>query len=119
MPNFEKFRRSNITSGAAPMVAIHARGVLAFNQQALDALEKPEAVELFYDREATIIGMKGAPRSSPDSYVVRHHTRNSAQIAGQSFLEFYEIPREVRGRRYRAELQDGMLTVDLRQEPEE
>jgi hypothetical protein len=101
------------------MVAIHVRGVLAFNSQALDALEKPEAVELFYDRDAMIIGMKGASRSSPDSYVVRHHTRNSAQIAGQSFLEYYDIPPEVRGRRYRAEVQDEMLTVDLRQEPEE
>jgi hypothetical protein len=119
LPNFEKFRRSNITSGAVPMVAIHQRGVFAFNEQAFEALGKPEAIELFYDRDETIIGLQGAPRNSPDSYAVRHHTKHSSQIAGQSFLEFYDIPPEVRGRRYRAELQGGMLTVDLREEPEE
>lgn len=118
MPNFEKFRRSNITSGAVPMVAIHQRGVLAFNEQAFEALGKPEAIELFFDRDEMMIGLQGAPRNSPDSYAVRHHTKHSSQIAGQSFLEFYEIPLDLRGRRYRAELQGGMLTVDLRQDPE-
>jgi hypothetical protein len=116
---FEKFRRSNITSGAVPMVAIHLRGVFALNEQAFEALGKPEAIELYYDREARVIGMKGAPRSSPDSYAVRHHAKHSSQISGQSFLEFYDVAKDYRGRRYRAERNDDMLTVDLTQEPEE
>jgi len=115
---FEKFRRSNITAGATPMVAVHQRGVIAFNPQAYEALGKPEAIELYYDREARTIGLKGAPRSSPDSYAVRHHTKLSSQISGQSFLEFYDIPDNFRGRRYRAEHNGDMLTVDLTQEQE-
>lgn len=100
------------------MVAIHLRGIMALNQQAQDALGNPDAIELFYNKEEQVIGMQGAPRSSPDSYAVRHHAKHSSQISGQSFLEFYDIPPDVRGRRYRAELDEGMLTVDLRQEPE-
>lgn len=119
MAKFEKFRRSNITSGAVPMVALHQRGVIALNQQAFEALKEPEGIELFFDRDTLSIGLKGAPRNSPDSYAVRHHTKSSSQIAGQSFLEFYEVPHDLRGRRYRAELEDDMLVVDLRQEPEE
>ncbi|MGI8867129.1 MAG: hypothetical protein ACR2G1_10390 [Rubrobacteraceae bacterium] len=119
MPNFEKFRRSNITSGAVPMVSIHLRGIMALNEQAQEALGKPDAIELFYDREDRIVGMKSAPRSSPDAYAVRHHAKHSSQIAGQSFLEFYEIPQNVRGRRYKAEKDGDFLTVDLTQDPEE
>lgn len=119
MENFEKFRRSNITSGPEPMVSIHLRGIMALNQQAQDALGNPDAIELFYNRKDKMIGMKGARRSSPDSYVVRHHAKHSSQISGQSFLEFYEIPRGVRGRRYKAERNGDMLTVDLTQDPED
>lgn len=119
MLNFEKFRRSNITSGAVPMVSIHLRGIMALNQQAREALGNPDAIELFYDQEERVIGMKGALRSSPDAYAIRHHARHSSQIAGQSFLEFYDIPQNVRGRRYKAEKDDTFLTVDLTQDPEE
>lgn len=100
------------------MVSIHLRGILALNQQAQEALGNPDAIELFYDREYRIIGMKGAPRSSPDAYTVRHHAKHSSQIAGQSFLEFYNVPQSVRGRRYRAEKDGVFLTVDLTQDPE-
>lgn len=119
MPNFEKFRRSKATSAPVPMVSVHLRGIFALNDLAYEALDEPDAIELFYDKQERIIGMKGALRSSPDAYVVRRGTAHSFQVEGRTFLKFYGIPREATGRRYVAELDGDILTIDLKQEPSE
>lgn len=117
---FEKFHRVNATSGGVPMVSIHLRGVFALNQQAFEALGEPEAVELFKQRGMWIIGFGAASVDSPDGYKVRHHTKHSHQVAGKAFLEFYEIPQDMWGRRYKAEpLGNNMLAVNLIQMSED
>jgi hypothetical protein len=119
MRKFEKFRRVKVTAGDAPIVAIHQRGIFAMNQLAFEALGEPVAVELLFDRNNQVIGLKAAERDDPDSYVVRHHTKYSHQVEGRSFLSYYGIPKEATGRRYKAELIDRILEVDLKQDPEE
>jgi hypothetical protein len=117
---FEKFHRVNATSGGMPMVSIHLRGVFALNREAYEALGEPEAVELFKDRDEWVIGFGAALEDSPDSYKVRHHTTHSHQVAGKAFLEFYGVPKEMWGRRYKAErLPSNMISVDLTQSPED
>lgn len=116
MPNFEKFRRYKVTEAPTPMVAFHVRGLFALNELAYDALKRPEAIELFYDRGEKIIGLKGASKGSPDSYAVRHHTKHSYQVEGRSFIKFYGIPEEAAGRRYTAEMIGDILAVDLKQQ---
>ena len=98
------------------MVAFHVRGLFALNELAYDALNRPEAIELFYDRGEKIIGLKGSSKESPDSYAVRHHTKHSYQVEGRSFIKFYGIPQEAAGRRYRAEMMGEILAVDLKQQ---
>ena len=119
MPNFEKFRRYKITSEPVPMVAVHVRGLFALNEVAYDALNRPEAIELFYDRDEKVIGFKGAKRGSPDSYAVRHHTKHSYQVEGRSFMKFYELPEDAAGRRHKAEMIGDILAVDLKQSEDE
>ncbi len=117
MPNFEKFHRYKVTEAPTPMVAFHARGIFALNELAYAALNRPEALELFYDRNEKIIGLKRASRDSPDSYAVRHNTKHSYQVEGRSFVKFYELPAEAAGRRYKAEMvDDGILAIDLKQQ---
>ena len=118
-PKFEKFRRATTTTAPVPIVAIHKRKLFAMNQLAYEALGEPEAVEFLYAPSERVIGIRPAPRESPDSYVVRHHTRFSHQVEGKAFMRFYGIPDKVTGRRYKAELVDDLLTVDLKQEAEE
>jgi len=118
VPNFEKFRRYKVTSEPVPIVAFHLRGLFALNELAYEALNRPEAIELFYDRSDKVIGLKGAERGSPDSYAVRHHTKHSYQVEGRSFMKFYEIPEEAAGRRYQAEMMDGILAIDLQKQLE-
>jgi len=92
--------------------------LFALNELAYEALNRPEAIELFYDRSDKVIGLKGAERGSPDSYAVRHHTKHSYQVEGRSFMKFYEIPEEAAGRRYQAEMMDGILAIDLQKQLE-
>ncbi len=115
MPNFEKFHRYKVTEAPTPMVAFHVRGLFALNELAYDALKRPEALELFYDRNEKVIGFKASTRDSPDSYAVRHHTKHSYQVEGRSFIKFYEIPEKASGLRYTAEMVDDILAVDLKQ----
>lgn len=119
MPKFEKFRRSKATSAPVPMVSVHLRGIFALNDLAYEALGKPDAIELFYDKDERVIGMKGAPRTSPDSYAVRRGTAHSFQVEGRTFLKFYGIPHEATGRRYVTDMDGDILTLDLKQEPDE
>ena len=57
---------------------------------------------------------------SPEAYKIRHHTKHSHQVAGNAFLEFYENPEGMWGRRYKAEpLGNNMLAVNLMQIPED
>lgn len=119
MPNFEKFRRYKVTEAPTPMVAFHIRGLFALNELAYDALKRPEAIELFYDRDERVVGFKASTRDSPDSYAVRHHTKHSYQVEGRSFIKYYGIPEEAAGRRYAAKMVDDILAVDLKQQLED
>lgn len=116
---FEKFRRAKVTAGDTPIVAIHQRGIFAMNQAAFEALGSPQAVDLLFDRDEEVVGLKAAQRNDPDSYVVRQHTKYSYQVEGRSFLTYYELPKAVTGRRYSAKMVAGILEIDLRQDLEE
>jgi hypothetical protein len=119
VPSSEKFRRYKVTEAPNPMVAFHLRGLFALNELAYDALKRPEAIELFYDRDERVVGFKTSTCASPDSYAVRHHTKHSYQVEGRSFIKFYGIPEEEAGRRYAAEMIDDILAVDLKQQFED
>jgi hypothetical protein len=119
MPNFEKFRRYKLTADPVPIVAFHARGLFALNELAYEAIDRPEAIELFYDPSEMVIGFKGATRDSPDAYVVRHHTKHSYQVEGRGLVRYYKIPEEATGKRYRAEMVGDILAVDLKQQLED
>jgi hypothetical protein len=115
-PTFEKFRRYKVTEGDVPIVSVHLRGIFALNKNAYDALGQPEAIEMLYAPEERIIGFQAAPRSSPDAYAVRHHTKTAFQVEGRAFLKYYNVPDEALGRRYRAEMIDDVLTINLTQD---
>jgi hypothetical protein len=112
---FQKWRRSTAISGGVPLVALHQRGLFSLNDAAFEKLDRPEAVELFYNPDEMIVAFKSAPKESPDSYIVRRHTKSSFQVEGRAFMRFWGIPKEATGRRYRAELEDDILTVNLKQ----
>jgi hypothetical protein len=102
-------------STQTPAITIQKRAAISFNTAAFEALGKPRAVELLYDREEQLIAIKPASASSPNGYVVRGVGKSGAThvVSGKAFLNYYGIPFDA-ARRWTAELQDDMLVIDLK-----
>src|SRR5438128_1774301 len=58
MPNFQVFSREVARSREEPMFTLQARGLLSLNSAVFRALGEPEAVELLYDANLRIIGLR-------------------------------------------------------------
>jgi hypothetical protein len=68
-------------------------------------------VQLLYDADERIIGLRPVPRGEPNSYLVRANPGGrSFAISATSFLRHYGIPARPTVRRD-AELVDGVLCV--------
>lgn len=113
---FETFKKNRMPSKGEPAITIQKRGALSLNTAAFEAIGSPEYIELLYDRDERLIGVKGSDENTPHAYTVRGTGKNEATrvVSGKAFLTYYDIPRDV-ARRWIAEERDGMLVIDLKQ----
>jgi hypothetical protein len=114
---FEVFRKRHMVAQAGqPLVTIQRSGrTIAFNEAALAALGRPLAVELLYDRQRKVMGLRAAQQDALHAYIVRHNTRGTTHtVAGGLFTKHYGIPTDV-ARRWPATMEEGVLCVDLKQ----
>lgn len=101
----------------APYVAILPKGTLSINALAYEAMGKPPYVELMYDTEMRLIGLRPATEA-------RWHARKvslfkgakSASVNALPFLEHFQIPHEVRVRLAAVWVGD-VLVLDLKGAP--
>jgi hypothetical protein len=113
---FETFQKNRMPSKGQPAVTLQKRGALSLNNAAFEAIGSPSFVELLYDREEQLIGIRRSDEETPHAYAVRGTGINQATrvVSGKAFLNYYDIPRDV-ARRWIAEERDGMLVIDLKQ----
>jgi hypothetical protein len=115
---FEVFDKRTAAVSKSPFVTVQKNnGPLSMNRPAYELMDKPEAVELLFDREEQLIGFHPVPITSPKAFPVRPQGKNSAtlMVAGQSFTKHYGIDTRV-ARRYPVEMRDDVLVVDLKGE---
>jgi hypothetical protein len=113
---FEVFDKKAIPRSGELQVTIQKTGVIAFNQVAFLALGEPEAVELLYDREEQVVGIRKVDRKIRHAYLVRHNHRGTTHmVAGQAFTKHYGIS-TVEGRRWTAVLQGDVLCINLKED---
>ncbi len=104
---------------AAPYVTIQKRGSMSFNRSAHAALGSPEAVELLYDPDEKIIGVRAVEATVEHAYPIRPTgggkgaDAGSFMVSGRAFTQYYAIDTEV-SRRYPATMADDVLCIDLR-----
>ena len=114
---FERFDKRSVASTTSPFVTLQKRGPFGLNRSAYEVLGRPEAVELLYDRDEHIIGLKPVSPTEPYAFPVRpqgsRERISNFLVAGQSFTKHYGIDTSV-ARRYAAEMQGDILTVDLK-----
>lgn len=116
---FETFKRQRSKPGSGPEVTIQRRGTFSLNAQAYEGLGEPEAVELLYDREDRLIGVRKVSPDTRHAYAVRPLNRGRTWLfSGQAFLKWYGIESPV-ARRWAVTFEDGTLILDLKQPGEE
>lgn len=63
----------------APRVTLNARGILLLNRKAFEAMQTPAAVQLLFDEQESIIGLKSADIRRQNAFPVKqkdkHHNR--------------------------------------------
>lgn len=115
MSNFEVFRREQLRSVETPTVTIRVNGGLSLNGPAHEAIDKPTWVELLFDRAEKLIGIRKAADPGADSAWKALPVRSiggGVSISCRSFVTFCGLNGVV-GRRYPADVRDGLLCVDV------
>lgn len=117
MPNFETFTRRMVPLTHQPTVTIQRRGTISLNKAAQVALGEPSAVELLFDVNERIVGLRGIEATAPHAYPLRSQREDIGPylVAGMAFTKFYGIDTSVSIRRV-VIMDNGILCVDLKQE---
>lgn len=118
MREFETFTRRMIPLVKKPFVTIQKRGTMSFNKAAHVALGSPEAVELLYDKANDVMGIRPVDPSVDHAYPMRPQANKDDGpyiVSGSAFTKFYGIKTE-EARRFNAQMEDGVLIIDLRSE---
>ncbi len=113
MRNFEPFTERATPAATEPTITVQSKGTFGVNRAAVDALGKPERVELLFDRAARMIGLRPADASISHSYPLRRQQNSNSYVLGAvAFTHAHGIQTD-RARRYPAIMEDGILIVDL------
>lgn len=116
---FEVFQKSSAPVSKVPTVTVQKRGLLSLNRAAHQLVGEPEFVELLWDAERRVIGIRPTHAESPNAYPARPQSRDSMKgpilIAGSVFTRYYDIDTS-ESRRWVVDLEDGVLCIDLNRE---
>ncbi len=116
MPNFEVFKKTSIPITTKPAVTIQRRGNMSLNEPAYEALGKPAAVQLLYDRDEGFIAFRPVDPDTPHAVPLRAQQRGTNRtVAGTAFTKYVGIDTST-ARRYSAQMMGDVLAVDLKQE---
>lgn len=97
-----------------PHVRIQKSGDLHINDAAMELIDNPQWVELLYDPQNNVLGLRPADAKNPRAFP-RRRDRKRPRIhifAGRSLTVAHGIDTSAT-RRYPAEAVDGILVVDL------
>jgi hypothetical protein len=89
---FEVFRRDMPVGGRDPVVTIRRGGGIVLNRAAFESLGSPEAVELMFDVQDRVMGIRAGSSDSKDAFPVRlARNQRSFAISGRTFIQYYDI----------------------------
>jgi hypothetical protein len=111
---FEVFDKRNAPLAKSPSITIQKRGIFSINKTAHKMIGEADTVELLYDKENQIIGLRPA-RMSPHAYAIRSQTNRDggqAILSGSAFTQYYGIDTSV-SRRWEPRMDGDILCIDL------
>lgn len=116
---FEVFQKSSAPVSKVPTVTLQRRGLFSLNRAAHALIDSPEFVELLWDAERRVVGLRAADANNPNAYPARPQSAETGKgpvlVAGNVFTRHYQIPTDESRRRV-VTVEDGVLCIDLNQE---
>ena len=114
---FEVFTPEAAAESGPAHVSIQKQGIIAFNRAAFASLGEPKAIELLYDRERSLVGLRGVDASAPHALRVRTSSAGGTYVVSAArFVRHYGIPNDV-GRRWSAQSEGDLLFIDISEPP--
>lgn len=114
--NFEPFdKRTGRLASKRPEMSIQASGSASLNTAAALLIDKAPYVEMFFDREQKVIGIKGVTEETENAFAMRAvRDRGTYLIGCKAFCDYYELTPK-RATRYTVGgvTEHGILYVDL------
>ncbi len=116
LDGFEVFTQRWTPNEARPFITIQKRGTLGLNKSAVDAIGKPDAVELLFNPQKRVMAIRPAAPGAPHAYLLRKQgASDSYLISMLAFAAHWRIPLG-QARRYEGTTEDGALLIELSQE---
>lgn len=113
---FKVFEKSSAPVGTVPSVTIQKRGLISLNRAAFNLIGAPGAVELLWDEERRVIGLRPAPIDKPNAYPARPQSsktdRGPVLFAGSLFTRFISLDTSD-AHRWAPTVEDEILCIDL------
>lgn len=114
MPKWRTLDRRARPTPGRPTVGIQAnKGNLSLNREAFEALGSPEAVEILYDPEEQLIGLKPTQPNARNYALHKQGVSNTWLVPGKALAQAMELDTSI-ARRYDVTIEDGVLVIDLK-----
>jgi len=113
---FKVFEKGSAPVATVPSVTIQKRGLISLNRAAFNLIGAPGAVELLWDEERRVIGLRPAPIEKPNAYPARPQSsktdRGPVMIAGSLFTRFIHLDTSD-AHRWVPTVENEVLCIDL------
>lgn len=113
---FQVFEKGSAPIARVPSATIQRRGLMSLNRSAWALIESPNYVELLWDPERRIIGLRPAEETNPNAYPVRPQSANTKNgpvlIAGSLFTQWVGLDTS-EAKRWVPTVIEGVLCLDL------
>lgn len=116
---FEVFQKTSAPLAKVPSATLQKSGVLSLNRSAMALIDTPSQVELLWDPDRRVIGLRATYPENPNAYPARPQNAKEDKgpilVAVATFANFYKIDTSV-SRRWIPYVEGDVLCIDLSQE---
>ena len=113
---FEVYEKGSAPVATVPSVTIQKRGLISINRAAYALMKEPEAVELMWDRERKLVGLRPVPIEAANAYPVRPQSADSQRgpllIAGNLFTKYIGLNTD-EAHRWTPRMEGEILCIDV------
>lgn len=113
---FEVYQKGSAPVASVPSVTVQKRGLISINRAAFTLMKQPEAVELMWDKDRRVIGLRPVSLSAPNAYPVRPQAANASRgpllIAGNLFTRYIGLNTD-EAHRWTPRMEDDVLCIDV------